>query len=167
MKKLNLLFSIPVNYTFDGTHRDASASVAADTQVTPKVMNTFQGGSELTPIPGGSPVRITRARLLSTGAKDLQTPPGQIAGEIKVSPTGNFNPTPADFALAFTQWNDWEEKDIAIDIGEAAAFDFSILAGSVVRIDDYNIYEAYINQPLVVLMELEIQVENKGVAVTP
>jgi hypothetical protein len=166
MKKLNLLFSIPVNYAFDGTHRDASASVAADTPVTPKVMNTFQGGSELTPVPGGSPVRITRARLLSTGAKDLQTPPGQIAGEIKVSLTGNFSPAPADFTLAFTQWNAWEEKDVAIDIGEAAAFDFSILSGSVVRMDDYNIYDAYLNQPLVALMELEIQVENKGVTIT-
>lgn len=166
MKKLNLLFSIPVNYTFDGTHRDASVSVAADTQVTPRVMNTFQGGSELTPVPGGTPVRITRARLISTGAAELQTPPGQIAGEIKVSLTGNFNPTPADFTLAFTQWNAWEEKDVAIDIGKASSFDFSVLSGSVVRIDDYNIYDAYLNQPLVVLMELEIQVENKGFAVT-
>lgn len=162
MKKLNLLFSIPVNYTFDGTHRDASASVAADTQVIPKVMNTFRGGNELTPVPGSTPVRITRARLISSGAKDLQTPPGQIAGEIKVSLTGNFNPTPADFTLAFTQWNAWEEKDIAIDIANAVAFDFSILSGSVVRMDDYNIYEVYLNQPLEVLMELEIQVDVRG-----
>lgn len=166
MKKLDLIFTIPADYTFAGNNRDASASVASDTPITPKVMNTYQGGTELAIVPGGSPVRITRARLISTGAKDLQSPPGQIAGEIKVSLTGNFNPTPADFTLAFTQWNAWEEKDVAIDIGEAAAFDFSILSGSVVRMDDYNIYDAYLNQPLGAMMELEIQVENKGFAVT-
>lgn len=168
MKKLDLIFTIPADYTFAGNNRDASASVASDTPVTPKVMNTYQGGTELAIVSGGSPVRIKRARLLSPGYDKLQAPPGKTAGEVVLELTGSgLNPVPGSISVAMVQWNTWEEKDIAIDIGAATSFGLSIKSGSIIRMDDYNIQDAYASQVLTPLMELEIQVENKGVAVTP
>jgi hypothetical protein len=167
MKTLDLIFELPVTYAFSGNDRDASASVAADTPVTPKVINTHQGGTELAVIPGGSPVRIKRARLLSPGYDKLQAPPGKTAGEVVLELTvSGLNPVPGSISVAMVQWNTWEEKDIAIDIGAAASFGLSIKSGSIIRMDDYNIQDAYASQVLTPLMELEIQVENKGVAVT-
>jgi len=162
MKKMNLTVQIPVTYTFSGNNRDASASVASDTPVTPKVINTWQGGSNLEPvkIPIGSPVRIAKARLLSTGAQNLQAAPGKNAGEIKISFTGDFVAEPSNFTLAFVRWNEWEEKNIVVNLKNKASFGISILAGSTIRMDDYNIQDVYIGQTFTAVLELELQVNN-------
>lgn len=164
MKTLDLIFELPITYAFSGNDRDADAAVAADTAAGVTLVNVYPGGS-VTHIPGGTPVRINRARLLSPGYDNLQCPPGKTAAEIKFSFVGGFTPVPAEFSLEFVRWNEWENKDIAVDIGDAQAFDVNILSSSVVRLDDYNIEDAYMNQNLKVLVELEIQVSDKGRAI--
>lgn len=178
MKKINLTIQVPTTYTFVGNNRDASASVASDTLVTPKIINTYQGGSSLSPvelpvgsinihqgnyiipIPKGSPVRITKARLISSGAMNLQSAPGKNAGEIKVAFTGNFTASPSNFTIAFVNWNEWEEKNIVVDIKNEPSFEISILSGSIIRIDDYNIQDTYIGQSFTAIMEIELQVND-------
>lgn len=178
MKKINLTIQLPTTYTFVGNNRDASASVVSDTPVTPKIVNTYQGGSSLSPveipagyinirqgnsnisIPKGSPVRITKARILSAGAMNLQSAPGKNAAEIKMAFTGNFTANPSYFTIAFVNWNEWEEKNIVVDIKNEATFEISILAGSVIRMDDYNIQDAYIGQSFTAIMEIELQVND-------
>ena len=176
MKTINLLFPIPVTYNFAGNNRDASASVDADTPVTPKIVNTYQGGSSLSPvefsigsinirqgnsnisIPKETPIRIKKARILSSGAINLQSAPGKNAGEIKMAFTGNFTANPSNFTIAFVNWNEWEEKNIVVDLKNEPTFGISILAGSIIRMDDYNIQDAYIGQSFTAIMEIEIQV---------
>lgn len=164
MKTLNLIFELPITYAFSGDDRDADVSVASDTAAGVKLVNVYPGGS-VSHVPGGTPVRINRARLLSPGYDNLQWPPGKTAAEIKLSFVGGFTPVPSEFSLEFVRWNEWENKNIAVDIGDAQSFDINILASSVVRLDDYNIQDAYMNQDLKVLVELEIQVSDKGRAV--
>lgn len=161
MKTLDIIFELPITYAFNGNDRDADASVAVDTAAGVTLVNVYPGGN-VSHIPGGTPVRINRARLLSPGYDKLQCPPGKTAAEIKLSFVGGFTPTPEEFSLAFVRWNEWENKNIVVDIGDAQAFDINILASSVVRLDDYNILDAYVNQDLKVLVELEIQVSDKG-----
>lgn len=176
MKKINITIQVPATYTFAGNNRDASASVASDTPVTPKIVNTYQGGSSLSPveipigsinirqgnsnilIPKGSPVRITRARMLSSGAMNLQSAPGKNAGEIKMAFTGNFTADPSDFTIACVNWNEWEEKNIVVDLKNNPTFGISILSGSIIRMDDYNIQDAYIGQSFTAIIEIELQV---------
>ena len=160
MKHLNLIFSIPATYTFAGDNRDGSSTVASDTAVTPKLLNTNNGGSEAATITGSTPFKIKRARLISSGAVGLQPAQGKIAGEIKLSVNTSSKNYGVDIALA--KWNEWEEKNIVVGIGLSKEVSFSVLKDSVVRVDDFNVADAFIGQDIVPMLEIEAEIDEKG-----
>lgn len=67
-----------------------------------------------------------------------------------------------EITLAMVEWNKWEEKEIAIDISSHSKFSLSVLAGTVFRLDDFNIQDAYNDQQMVPMLELEMLVGNAG-----
>jgi hypothetical protein len=161
MKTLGLIFTLPATYTFAGNNRDASVTTNADASATLKVVNLPNGGEELSEVHCSTPVKITKARLLSTGAAKLQIPPGKIAGEIKLG-FKDGAVSLGEITLAMVEWNKWEEKEIAIDISSHSKFSLSVLAGTVFRLDDFNIQDAYNDQHMVPMLELEMLVGNSG-----
>lgn len=155
MRKLILRAAIPAIYTFTSNDRDASFSPSSAANLDFYVVSNYAGDSKVKFL-RKNPLRITRARLLSTGAPGVQVPAGEIAASIKLNFNSQGNTLP-EFTLALSEWNVWEEKTVSLDMGSAGDCQLSIKSSSEFNVDDFNIQEDFVGQAFTPVLELEVE----------
>lgn len=141
---------------FAGNNRDASFSPVADAALTVKIMSNGAGGTSVKFLRNAS-INIVRARLVSSGAQKLEPAVGKNAAEVLLSLSGQGSSV-SPFTLAFSKWNEWEDKQVSVDVGEGGALDLNVVAsGTTFRYDDFNVYDAFEGQTFTAILELEIE----------
>ena len=160
---------LPLSYTFTGEARDASVTLADNTELTLVPMSkngtsaTFKP-SGMTPVP--SNITFVRARLVASGAQGLVPAVGEIAGKLALRFKGATKNS-APFTLAFTKWNEWEQQMVATGTGECdgGSIGLELLAsGTELTIDHYNVQEAYVGQDVEPILEIEVECGGINVA---
>ena len=160
---------LPLSYTFTGEARDASVTLADNTELTLVPMSengslaTFKP-SGMTPVP--SNITFVRARLVASGAQGLEPAVGEIAGKLALRFKGaTKNSTP--FTLSFTKYNEWEQQMLCTGTGECdgGSIGLELLAsGTELTLDDYNVQEAYVGQNIEPILEIEVECNGINVA---
>lgn len=161
-KKTTLLFKTELSYTFTGGTRDGSFSISQDAPLS--VSDEFsQLPSDSLDMPKGRRIHITRARLIATGAEDLQPAVGKVAAALKIktgtSEGGTFTPDSGSSVstLVFSKWNEWEDKDFTVVAGKDGAV-FAISDDSEITVDDYNVQTAYVGEEFGIAIEAEAEI---------
>lgn len=141
---------------FTGDDRDASFSPASDTELDVKIVSNGAGGAVVKFLRKAS-LNIVRARLISSGAQNLEPAVGATAATVAQAFTGSGS-VPAPITLEFSKWNEWESKQVAVDMGEGGELGLEIVAAdSEFRYDDFNIADAFPGQTFTAILELEIE----------
>lgn len=153
---------LPLSYTFTGEARDASVTLANNTELAlvPMAMN----GSKASFVP--SNVTFVRARLVASGAQGLEPAVGEIAGTLALRFKGATKNS-AQFTLSFTKWNEWERQMVNTGTGECdgGSIGLELLAsGTELTLDDYNVQEAYVGQDVEPILEIEVECDGINVA---
>lgn len=145
--------TLPITYTLAGDNRDASASVASDTAITFKSLQSADGestfkfyGEQAEQFKGI--LHADKARLIPSGGNGLLPPNGKIAAEITIS-IGSKS-----FTFAFSEFGVWEQKGFTISDSGNSELATKIKSGSVVRIDDYNIQNKFIGGQVSFILEI-------------
>lgn len=153
---------LPLSYTFTGEARDASVTLADNTELTLVPMS--KNGSTASFVT--SNVTFVRARLVASGAQGLEPAVGEIAGKLVLrfkGATKNSSP----FTLSFTKWNEWEQQMVDTGTGECdgGSIGLELLAsGTELTLDDYNVQEAYVGQDVAPILEIEVECNGINVA---
>lgn len=153
---------LPLSYTFTGEARNATVTLADNTELTLVPMS--KNGSTATFVT--SNVTFVRARLVASGAQGLEPAVGEIAGRLNLRFKGaTKNSTP--FTLSFTKWNEWERQMVCTGTGECdgGSIRLELLASdSMITLDDYNVQEAYVGQDVTPILEIEVECNGINVA---
>lgn len=156
-RPLNILASTGITYTLAGNSRTATVTIAADAgcTMTDTLRDIPQGSLKFN---AGQTIHVKRARLVSSGAPGLRPSPNQPAAAlVMLQGTGNpFTKTAgsAEVPLNFVNWNSWEEKDFDIEFVADSSV-LGIKSTSVMKVDDFNVQEAFVGQSFNVMLELE------------
>jgi len=144
---------LPISYTLNGDNRYASVSVAADTSISFKSLQSDSGeddfkfyGEQAEQFNGI--LHADKARLIPSGGNVLLPPKGKIAAEITLSVGSK------EFTFAFSEFGVWEQKGFTISDSGSSELATNIKSGSVVRIDDYNIQNKFIGGQVSFILEI-------------
>lgn len=155
MNKIHTVSALPGHYTFTGASRDASFGVTADTALPLQIVSRSTGDS-LVRFSPAAPPRFSRARLLSRGAPMLSPAFEGIAADLVLIITGDTSDYSVTRKLSFVQWNEWEDKLVSFGgLPPDDTYSLNIGAGSVCRLDDFNIASAYVGEDVCPILEIE------------
>lgn len=159
MRKIRTIAALPAAYTFTGNARAATFGVDAAGALTLKCVSNFAGGTEVKFL-RKSPVRICRARILSSGAPGLQAGVAKLASSLKLYFTDAGSSSP-EFTLTFARWNEWEEKSVSLNMGSGESCELAVSdTGTEFTCDDFNLQEEFIGQDVVPMLELEFETDS-------
>lgn len=158
MKKTIVSAVINAEYVFTGADRDAAFAPSSDAELSFVVLNKGQGEKDVSFLRKNS-LHVVRARLVPNGAPGLQVANGRNAADLLFEVVEDGDAI-ASFGLAFSKWDEWEEKDLYISLVEwSNPFNITINDSSVMRCDDFNVQTAYVGETLYPVLELEIESE--------
>lgn len=178
--KYTIYASLPATYEFTGNDRDAVFYAGNQNVVlSTKCLNIFEG-SGIAKFRYNAAIKIRRARLVSRGAEEVAPPldPDKYCGDFVISVRQYFDGSGKALDSArfkFTRWNEWTELNAILrpyatkaDTWEGASLRNlkPVCLGlnyqnAEFHVDDYNIQDAYINQPI--NTALEMQIETAGI----
>lgn len=165
IKKHIFLASTGVDYEFTGADDSVTFSPTAD--VVLDGIDTFKTGKGIV-ISGLHKFFIRRARLsspkavgLDAGAESAATVAFKLCKVVGGVITGGPY---AEFTIAFSKWNEWEEKSVlvvpsgAADNTQYSACQLVIaMTGTTFNVDDFNIQSDYVGTDFTPAIELEIE----------
>ena len=144
-----------LTYTLAGNDRDASFTASSDS---PAPATDIRAGGAAVTFNKGQVLRITKARLVGSGAPGLQAGVGNNAAALKViqgiASGSSITKTvdSADVDLAFLEYGRWEDKDFRIEF-LADGSSLGIGNGSEVTVDDFNVQEDYVGETVGFVIE--------------
>ena len=151
-----LIANLPLTYTFDGESRDASVTLDSDVELIINALSR-EGANPVKFKPGN--INVLSARLISSGAKDLEPAVGEIAGKLHLAFRGDGGES-SPFTLSFAKWNELERKSVYVGMdgcgGDAVGL-VLLASGTKVTCDDYNVQDSYVGQSFTPVLELEVE----------
>lgn len=159
-KLLTLKISLPgMSYTLANTGRTAGITSALDSAAT---TTDVRAGNATVTFNKGQVLRITKARLIPSGANGLQPGVGLNAANLKIvqgiASGSDLIKTAdsVDVPLTFLNYDQWEDKDFRIEF-LADCSSIGSGSGSEVNVDDFDVQDDYVGTAIAYVIEAEAE----------